>query len=77
MLKRVLKQLKKSKNTVLGYKKGSKINFDNRNEIFGGDLYNDFMFHFASNHVWKSVLSKTVFSLLFWAEIAEKSKIPF
>ena len=68
------KKLKKSKNTVLGYKKGSKINFDNWNEIFRGDLYNDFVLHFASNHVWKRVLPKRDFLYCFGRKKLKKSK---
>ena len=73
------KKFKKSKNTVLGYKKGSKMNSDNRNEILRGDFYYDSMLHFAPNHVWKNVLSKTVFSFI--TVLGEKSwknwKLPF
>ena len=73
------KKLKKKEkiNTVSSYEKRWKINFDNRNEIFTGDLYNDFMLHVAWNHVWNKVLSKTVFFSVLNGKYRENRKTQF
>ena len=47
--------------------KGVKINVDNRNEIFTGDLYNDFMIHFCAQAYLEDRFMQNGFSLLFWA----------
>ena len=51
-----------------------KNSFDNRNEIFRGDFYNDFMLYFAPNHIWKIVLCKTNFLYCFARENSKKKE---
>ena len=48
--------------------KGVKTNVDNRNEIFTGDLYNDFMIHFCAQAYLEDRFMQNGFSLLFWTE---------
>ena len=71
------KKAEKHQNTVFGYKKGSKSNMIIVFEIFGRYLYNSFRIIFRIKSILKDLVSKTDFSLAFYAEKLKNVKIHF
>ena len=71
------KKAEKHQNTVFGYKKGSKFNMIIIFEIFGRYLYNSFRIIFRIKSILKDLVSKTSFSLSFYAEKLKNLKIHF